>query len=155
TSQMDAAFDFRGAAACDLCRVQTAPQIDLKTPSPRVAQAYPKVEPTDPKVSMTPSGNGFIASHASVQRISLQRICATKENVMSATSTTRRDVLATSAAAGAFSLIADQMPQAAEGNIAIRAFHNINVPETALVDLRRRIAATQWPERKTSEPRSD
>src|SRR5262244_2096148 len=68
---------------------------------------------------------------------------------MSATSTTRRDVLATSAAAGAFSLIAKQMPQAAEGNIAIRPFHNINVPETALVDLRRRIAATQWPERET------
>jgi len=68
---------------------------------------------------------------------------------MSATSTTRRDVLATSAAAGAFSLIAEQMPQAAEGNIAIRPFHNINVPETALVDLRRRIAATQWPERET------
>jgi len=39
------------------------------------------------------------------------------------------------------------MPQAAEGNIA--PFHNINVPETALVDLRRRIAATQWPERET------
>src|SRR5262249_38252569 len=68
---------------------------------------------------------------------------------MSATSTTRRDVLATSAAAGAFSLMAEQMPQAAEGNIAIRPFHNINVLETALVDLRRRIAATQWPERET------
>jgi hypothetical protein len=68
---------------------------------------------------------------------------------MSAPSTTRRDVLATSAAAGALSLIAEQMPQAAEGNIAIRPFHNINVPETALVDLRRRIAAPQWPERET------
>ena len=68
---------------------------------------------------------------------------------MSAISTTRRDVLATAAAAGAFSLIAEQMPQAAEGNIAIRPFHNINVSETALVDLRRRIAATQWPERET------
>jgi Epoxide hydrolase N terminus len=68
---------------------------------------------------------------------------------MSATSTTRRDVLAASAAAGAISLIAEQMSQAAEGNIAIRPFHNINVPDTALVDLSRRIAATQWPERET------
>src|SRR5262245_35402706 len=50
---------------CDLCSVQTAPQIDLKTPSPRVAPTYPKVEPTDPKVSMI-SCNGFpVASHAS------------------------------------------------------------------------------------------
>ena len=65
---------------------------------------------------------------------------------MSAASTTRRDVLATSAAAGAFSLIAEQMPQAAEGNIAP---FRINVPEEKLVDLRRRIAATQWPERET------
>src|SRR5215510_7280379 len=72
-----------------------------------------------------------------------------RRNVMPGTSTTRRDVLATSAAAGAFSLIAEQMPQAAEGNIAIRPFHNINVPETALADLRQRIAATQWPERET------
>jgi pimeloyl-ACP methyl ester carboxylesterase len=31
---------------------------------------------------------------------------------------------------------------------AVRPFH-INVPEEALVDLRRRIAATQWPERET------
>ena len=67
---------------------------------------------------------------------------------MSATSTTRRDVLATSAAAGAFGLIAEQMPQAAEGNIAMRPFR-INVPEEKLADLRRRIAATQWPERET------
>src|SRR5262245_15208760 len=99
---------------------------------------------------MTRSCNGFtVAVHASVQRVQLHRICATTENVMSAASTTRRDVLATSAAAGAFSLIAEQMPQAAEGSIAIRPFHNINVPEMALVDLRRRIAATQWPERET------
>ncbi len=31
---------------------------------------------------------------------------------------------------------------------AIRPFH-INVPEEELVDLRRRIAATRWPERET------
>jgi len=73
---------------------------------------------------------------------------------MSATSKTRRDVLANSAAAGAFSLIAEQMPQAAEGNIAIRPFQHISIPEAALADLRRRIAATQWPERETVEDAS-
>jgi pimeloyl-ACP methyl ester carboxylesterase len=72
---------------------------------------------------------------------------------MSATSPTRREVLATSAAAGAFSVIAEQMPQAAESDVAIRPFH-INVPERALVDLRRRIAATRWPDRETVNDRS-
>ena len=33
-------------------------------------------------------------------------------------------------------------------NIAIRPFH-VNFPETALVDLRRRLSATQWPDRET------
>jgi pimeloyl-ACP methyl ester carboxylesterase len=36
---------------------------------------------------------------------------------------------------------------------AIRPFH-INVPEEALVDLRRRIAATRWPDRETVNDRS-
>src|SRR5438105_3076027 len=72
---------------------------------------------------------------------------------MSATSPTRREVLATSAAAGAFSVIAEQMPQAAESDVAIRPFQ-INVPERALVDLRRRIAATRWPDRETVNDRS-
>ena len=34
------------------------------------------------------------------------------------------------------------------GATAIRPFH-VDVPEEALTDLRRRIAATQWPERET------
>jgi hypothetical protein len=38
-------------------------------------------------------------------------------------------------------------PGAATGGDAIRPF-SINVPEEALVDLRR-LAATRWPERKT------
>src|SRR5262245_61852098 len=54
-------------------------------------------------------------------------------------SPTRHSILATSAAAGAAGL--------AEGN-AIRSFR-INVPEEQLVDLRRRIAVTRWPERET------
>jgi Epoxide hydrolase N terminus len=36
---------------------------------------------------------------------------------------------------------------------AVRPFH-INIPEEALVDLRRRIAATQWPDRETVNDRS-
>jgi pimeloyl-ACP methyl ester carboxylesterase len=66
---------------------------------------------------------------------------------MSETSPTRRDVLATSAAAGAVSLLPESPAGAADDN-AIRPFR-INVPEAKLVDLRRRIAATQWPETET------
>jgi pimeloyl-ACP methyl ester carboxylesterase len=66
---------------------------------------------------------------------------------MSETSPTRRSVLAASAAAGAVSLLPAQSAVAAEEN-AIRPFH-VNVPEADLVDLRRRITATKWPERET------
>jgi len=64
----------------------------------------------------------------------------------------RRRLLGTAvtgiAVVGTASLLGEQMPQAAEGNDAIRAFR-INVPEEVLVDLRRRIAATRWPDRET------
>src|SRR3977135_920615 len=59
----------------------------------------------------------------------------TKESVMSETSPTRRDVLATTGAAGAL-LLSQEMAEAAEGNDAIRPFR-VNVPEEKLVDLRR------------------
>jgi pimeloyl-ACP methyl ester carboxylesterase len=65
----------------------------------------------------------------------------------SSTSLTRRDVLVASAAAGAASLLPTQLSAATDSS-AIRPF-SINVPEEALVDLRRRIAATRWPERET------
>ena len=51
------------------------------------------------------------------------------------------------AAAGALSLFPQQLAAATEGN-AIRPFR-VNIPEAALVDLRRRINATRWPERET------
>jgi pimeloyl-ACP methyl ester carboxylesterase len=70
---------------------------------------------------------------------------------MSTISPTRRDVLATLAAAGAVSLLSEHV--AAAGGDAIRPFR-INVPEEALVDLRRRIAATRWPDRETVNDRS-
>jgi pimeloyl-ACP methyl ester carboxylesterase len=66
---------------------------------------------------------------------------------MSATSSTRRDVLATAAAAGAVSLLPERSALAVDGD-TIRSFH-IDVPEEAIVDLRRRIAATRWPDKET------
>ncbi len=56
---------------------------------------------------------------------------------------TRRDVLAGSA----FAAIA-LASSASRADAAIRTF-KVNFPDEALVDLRRRIAATQWPERET------
>ena len=93
-----------------------------------------------------------------------------RRRIMSAGSLapSRRSFLATSAAAGAFALIllaapsyAQTAPAAdAEASViataednAIRPFHN-NIPEEALVDLRRRIAATRWPERETVADKS-
>ena len=93
--------------------------------------------------------------------------------MMSAVSSslTWRTVLLTVAAAGAFSLVllaapndAQMVPSAeaqasvsglgtaAEDN-AIRPFQ-INIPDEALVDLRRRLAATRWPDRETVNDRS-
>jgi pimeloyl-ACP methyl ester carboxylesterase len=63
----------------------------------------------------------------------------------------RRRLLGTAAmgiaVAGAASLLPAYPASAADGD-AIRPFH-ISFPEEALVDLRRRIAATRWPERET------
>ncbi len=88
-----------------------------------------------------------------------------------ASSPTRRTFLVTVAAAGAFGLVllaapsdAQTVPSAdaqatvsglgaAVEDTAVRPFH-INVPEEALVDLRRRIAATRWPDRETVNDRS-
>ena len=58
----------------------------------------------------------------------------------------RRNFLATSVAAGAVSLLPAQMAAAA-ADAAIRPFQ-VNVPEADLVDLRKRITATKWPERE-------
>jgi pimeloyl-ACP methyl ester carboxylesterase len=63
---------------------------------------------------------------------------------------TRRDLLFTAAAVGtasAFPSAARAAAESAEAN-AIRPFR-IDVPEDALVDLRRRIAATRWPDKET------
>ena len=57
------------------------------------------------------------------------------------------DLQAASAAAAALSIIPADTAKAAEGD-AIRPFR-VDIPEADLVDLRRRIAATRWPERET------
>jgi pimeloyl-ACP methyl ester carboxylesterase len=59
----------------------------------------------------------------------------------------RRELLATSAAVGASALFATATRAAAEDG-SIRPFH-VNVPEERLVELRRRIAATNWPDKET------
>jgi pimeloyl-ACP methyl ester carboxylesterase len=64
----------------------------------------------------------------------------------------RRDLLVASAAAGASSLLPAEVLEAAEGE-AIRPFR-VEVPEVQLVDLRRRIAATRWPDRETVDDAS-
>jgi pimeloyl-ACP methyl ester carboxylesterase len=62
-------------------------------------------------------------------------------------SLTRRSILVSSAAVGAASLLSTYPSSASEGH-AIRPFH-IAFPEEELVDLRRRIVATRWPDRET------
>ena len=76
---------------------------------------------------------------------------------------TRRNFLTTSAAAGAVGLLGlavssdaqavysspgPTQPHANTGDTSIRSFR-IKVPQAELVDLRRRIVATRWPERET------
>ena len=62
-------------------------------------------------------------------------------------SSNRRSFLASSAAVGAAALLATKARAASEDE-AIRPFH-VNVPEEKLVDLRRRVKATLWPDRET------
>jgi pimeloyl-ACP methyl ester carboxylesterase len=52
------------------------------------------------------------------------------------------------AVVGAASLLPSKLTAAPAGD-AIRPFRSVNVPEEALVDLRRRIVATRWPDRET------
>src|SRR5262249_9806182 len=56
-------------------------------------------------------------------------------------------LLAAAATAAACSVLPRTL-SAADGDTAIRPF-KINIPNAALADLRRRIAATRWPDRET------
>ena len=61
----------------------------------------------------------------------------------------RRAVLAASAMALGIAVLAGQGAiSSAAGDTAIRPFQ-VHVPESALVDLRRRIAETRWPDKET------
>jgi len=73
---------------------------------------------------------------------------------MSATSfsPSRRNLLAIAATAGAASLLPERLVAATDG-AAIRPFH-VNIAEADLVDLRRRVKATRWPDKETVTDRS-
>src|SRR3954464_11741990 len=75
-----------------------------------------------------------------------------RENVMSATLSTRREFLATATAASTVSLLPRQLTAAGDADM-IKPFH-ISVSDEDLADLRRRIAATRWPDRETVDDRS-
>jgi pimeloyl-ACP methyl ester carboxylesterase len=64
---------------------------------------------------------------------------------------TRRELMATTAAVGAASLLPERLYATAAGSI--RPF-GVDVPEEALTELRRRLAATRWPDRETVADRS-
>ncbi|MBV9703975.1 MAG: epoxide hydrolase N-terminal domain-containing protein, partial [Methylobacteriaceae bacterium] len=61
-------------------------------------------------------------------------------------SPTRRELLAAGAAAAATSMLPASLSAAADDSIRL---FRVNFPEEALVDLRRRLTATRWPERET------
>ncbi len=69
--------------------------------------------------------------------------------IISATSLspTRRQLLATTVAAGALSVFPEMLLAAAD-DTSIRPFQ-ANVPDEALADLRRRLQATRWPDKET------
>jgi pimeloyl-ACP methyl ester carboxylesterase len=66
---------------------------------------------------------------------------------VASSSPNRRDFLAGSAVVGAFGLLAPEL-RAADTASAIRPF-GINIPDEQLVDLRRRISMTRWPDKET------
>jgi pimeloyl-ACP methyl ester carboxylesterase len=60
---------------------------------------------------------------------------------------TRRELLAGAAAIGAVSLLPDTL-QASAGDPSVRPF-TVNMPQSELDELRRRVAATRWPDEET------
>ena len=62
-------------------------------------------------------------------------------------SLTRRNFISTSAALGTAAMLSTPLVAAAEGD-SVNTF-TVNVPEADLAEMRRRIAATRWPDRET------
>ena len=73
--------------------------------------------------------------------------------ISSRSSSTRRDVLAASAATFGLSLAGLSISAPALSDTTIRPFQ-VHMPEAALADLRRRIAETRWPDKETVTDRS-
>src|SRR5262249_41586109 len=67
-------------------------------------------------------------------------------------SPTRRDLLAATAAAGAIGVLPGTLRSAAAGD-AIRPF-TVSIPQEEITELRRRIAATRWPDPETVSDQS-
>ena len=65
---------------------------------------------------------------------------------------TRRDLLAAAAAAGAIGLLPGAVLTAGADD-SIRPF-TVNIPQEEITELRRRIAATRWPDQETVNDRS-
>jgi pimeloyl-ACP methyl ester carboxylesterase len=85
---------------------------------------------------------------ASKDGLSTKLIFDSRIFIMSPTSSpARRNFLVTAAAASAAGLLPGKLFAATE-DATIRSFH-INVPQDAIIDLRRRLAATRWPARET------
>jgi pimeloyl-ACP methyl ester carboxylesterase len=63
-------------------------------------------------------------------------------------SPTRRELLAATAAAGVVSLLPGTLRAAAGGDASIRPF-TVSFPQEEIAELRRRVAATRWPDRET------
>ena len=62
-------------------------------------------------------------------------------------SPTRRELVAATAAAGAISMLPGTLHAAAGGD-AVRPF-SVSFPQQEIDDLRKRVAATRWPDRET------
>src|SRR5258706_4236848 len=72
---------------------------------------------------------------------------STEKPIASPSSSSRRGFLAASAAVGAFGALSTPLALAT-GTAVIRPFR-INIPQEALIDLRRRVLATPWPDQET------
>jgi hypothetical protein len=67
-------------------------------------------------------------------------------------SPSRRSLLAIGAAAGAYGVL-PQFAAAAVDNTPVRPFR-VEIPKADLVDLRRRVMATRWPDKETVKDQS-
>src|SRR5829696_1519335 len=95
-----------------------------------------------------------IDKHADLQRPERKLACQRGRMTMSFLTTSVAVLLATTAAAAAVGLVPTPLAaqpataRTATEDTAIRPFR-VNIPEEALVELRRRIAATRWPDQET------